>query len=86
MLFYVYPLNGRYVAVSSGLPLWAGSTQQGFSFVPAVHSTLNAFQDYLLFKGSVKDTIAAGYFNNQWQLPQKEVQTLKASGIVSVKE
>ena len=49
-LFYVYPLNGNYVAVSSGLPWWAGSEQQGgFSFVPAAQGALNGLIGYLLF-------------------------------------
>lgn len=67
-LLYIFPANERYLAISSGLPWWTGMGT-GFSFGPSAQSLLSDFKDYVLFKGSVKNRVAEGYFNAQWKLP-----------------
>ena len=75
-LLYVYPVEGRYVVVSSGLPWWTGM-DQGFSFGPAAQSLLSGFRDYLLFQGSIKNNPVSGYFNRGWTLPPAAAAALR---------
>ncbi|MGV3657472.1 MAG: alpha/beta hydrolase-fold protein [Chitinophagaceae bacterium] len=85
-LFYVYPLNGKYVAVSSGLPWWEGVQQQGFSFVPPAQGSLYTLKDFIFFKASARQIITDGFFNNQWQLPVTNAQAMATTGVVDVKK
>lgn len=85
-LLYVFPLNGRYIAISSGLPWWTGQEVQGFPFVSPVQRPLSEFKDFLLFKGSGKNIISQGYFDQNWQLPQTEAQTISETGAVQLKK
>lgn len=75
-LLYVYPVAGRYVVVSSGLPWWTGM-DQGFTFGPAAQSLLNGFKDYILFQGSIRNNPVSGYFNRQWALPPEAAASLR---------
>ncbi|MDX5478348.1 MAG: hypothetical protein LPJ98_07800 [Cyclobacteriaceae bacterium] len=61
-LFYIYPNNGRYVAISSRLPWCAGVINQGFPFVSLTHRQLAEFKDFILFKGSGGNVISTGFF------------------------
>lgn len=83
-LFYIYPVNGHYVAVSSGLPWWTGSNEQNYRFPPSFVNVPD-FKDYILFKETTRNVIADGYFNENWKLTGNEAQKLKESGVV-VKE
>ncbi len=82
-LFYIYPLNGKYIAVSSGLPWWQQEGTSGFNFLPASLSSLTGFKDFILFEGPNK--ISEGYFTNQWQLPESAKEKVKASGVVEIR-
>lgn len=82
-LFYVFQLNNRYVAVNSGLPWWTGQEVQGFPFVTPMHRQLPDFKDYILFKDSVKNIVAQGYFNNNWQLPDADAKTFTTTGAIT---
>ena len=84
-LFYIYPIDGHYVAVSSGLPWWTGQSVQGFRFVPAPILKLGELKDYLLFKGSASAPIAEGYFDTEWNLPAAEKEKIKTSGAATIR-
>src|SRR5690606_14240058 len=79
-LFYIYPLNGRYVAVSSGLPWWRQASASGFNFLPTSLSSLSTFKDFILFEGS--NRISEGYFTNHWNLPEAEKEKIETSRVV----
>ena len=48
-LFYIYPVNGKYIAVSSGLPWWSGIQEQGSPFVPLAAARPYGFQRLYTF-------------------------------------
>ena len=83
-LLYIFPVGDRYVAVSSGLPWWAGVVDQGYPFVPATHRELSEFKDFLFFKESSKNIIADGYFSQDWKLPEVVLTPLTRSGLVTI--
>ncbi len=97
-LLYVFPIGEHYVLVSSGLPWWqtpeAGATRtsggtgrRGSPFsgpIPAF--ALTSLEDYLLFKGSADNPVAAGRFDTNWRLPAAEAAKIKTSAVVTVKE
>lgn len=86
-LVYIFPVDGRYVLVNAGLPWWHanGSSQDRSPFrgsVPAFD--LIGLGDYLLFRGSVENVVAAGRFDQSWRLPEAEAQKIRATGVVSL--
>jgi poly(3-hydroxybutyrate) depolymerase len=85
-LFYVYPIDGHYVAVSSGLPWWTGQSAQGFRFMPAPAIRLMDFKDFVLFKDGVSTLVAEGYFDVNWKLSDADKAKVKASGAGILKD
>jgi acetyl esterase/lipase len=88
-LVYVYPVDGRYVVVSSGLPWWTRLDQAnrpGLTFIAAPYRTLASFGDYILFRGGLDHVIAEGRFDNNWRLPAEAAARLRASGAVEVRQ
>ena len=86
-LVYVFPAGERYVLVSSGLPWWTGAapaTRRRFSFMPGPAGALVGLQDYILFKESLGNVVAAGRFDNNWRLTETDAAKLKASGVVTL--
>lgn len=87
-LAYVFPVGNHYVLVNSGLPWWTLSdnpnapTRQNS---PAPLNILGRFQDFVLFKGTINNIVSGGRFNNDWTLPNAEVDKMKASGVVVLK-
>ncbi|WP_259014996.1 carboxylesterase family protein [Emticicia fluvialis] len=84
-LAYVFPVGARYVLVNSGLPWWTLTENQNAMSrqnSPMPMNNIARFQDFVLFKGTVNNVIAGGRFNNDWTLPAKEAEKLKASGVV----
>ena len=90
-LVYIYPMNGHYVLINSGLPWWTppskteGQGGLNISSLSGRGSSLNAFGDFILFKGTPDNVIWQGKFDNNWVLPAEAVAKLKASGAVTVK-
>lgn len=85
-LFYVFPIDGHYVAVSSGLPWWTGQSAQGFRFMPAPAIRLMDLKDFVLFKDGVTTPIAEGYFDMDWKLSDGDKAKVKASGVGILKD
>jgi len=83
-LLYVFPVNDRYVTVSSGLPWWTGSVDQGLPFVPVAQRSLPEFKDILLFRGSYKSIVTEGYFSQDWKLPATVLTPLINAGVVTI--
>jgi len=86
-LVYIYPMNGHYVLVNSGLPWWTppASTEgqlTGIDRLTGRGSSLNLFPDFILFKDTPDNVISKGYFDNNWELPAAEKAKLQASGVV----
>jgi poly(3-hydroxybutyrate) depolymerase len=82
-LFYVYPIDGHYVAVSSGLPWWANSQSQNYRFPPSF-AEVPSLKDFVLFRNSLKEVVADGYFDQAWKVGSESKSKLVAAG-VSVK-
>lgn len=80
-LFYVYPIDGHYVAVSSGLPWWANSQSQNYRFPPSF-SEVPSLKDFVLFKNSIKEVVADGYFDSEWKLSTDIKSKLSTSGVL----
>lgn len=90
-LVYIFPVNGRYVVVSSGIPFWQSSSDEQtigattvagrvrYRFSSATDARiLTSFPDFILFKGGNNNVISEGYFNHDWTLPASEIEKLKA--------
>lgn len=87
-LAYVFPVGGHYVLVNSGLPWWttvAENSPMSRQASPAPMNVLGRFQDFVLFKGTINTVVSGGRFNNDWTLPAKEADKLKAAGVVEFK-
>jgi hypothetical protein len=81
-LFYIYPMDGHYLAISSGLPWWTGAQQTGFRFIPPALSVLNEQKDFLLFKDGATNVVADGYFNEGWKLNDEDGKKLESGGVM----
>jgi acetyl esterase/lipase len=84
-LFYIFPIDGHYVAVNSGLPWWTNVQAQGFPFLPLPYLSLGGFKDYLLFKTSASNMVSEGNFDNNWKLNSTDAKKLTDSGAVTIK-
>jgi dienelactone hydrolase len=78
-LFYVFPVEGHYVTVNSGLPWWTGIQPQGYPFLPPAQRVLTDFKDYILFKGPSRQVIAEGYFSPNWRMPEADAKVINAT-------
>lgn len=80
-LFYIYPMNGRYVAVNSGLPWWNAKPATTFSFLPQPYALLNRLPDFVLFRETLENALVEGYFDQNWDLSDEQQKKLEASGV-----
>jgi len=87
-LVYIYPMNGHYVLINSGLPWWTPpATEQqtgGIGRLSGRGSSLNPYPDFILFKDTPDNVISQGYFNNNWEIPEAELEELEDSGVVEI--
>ncbi|MGG7663161.1 alpha/beta hydrolase-fold protein [Dyadobacter sp. BHUBP1] len=83
-LFYILPMEGHYVAVSSGLPWWTGVKDEGFPFVSVMHRKLPEFKDIIFFKDSSANLLIDNYFTQEWKLDDDTKRKLSASGAVDI--
>jgi len=88
-LAYVFPMNGQYVLVSSGLPWWTDASGDGggppfANQVPALE--LTAWPDFRLFTTTADSILVEGRFDAAWRLSEDDVQALRGTGAVGVSE
>lgn len=87
-LMYVYPVDGRYVVVHSGLPWWTRfdlASRFELPFLNTPHHALTTFGDYFLFRGGLDNVIAEGRFDREWKLPPDAAAKLQATNAVEVR-
>ncbi len=100
-LVYIFPIDGRYAVISSGLPWWmpppgtpaapvsgaapANPPVRRLNFASGAALALNNFGDFLLFKDSPAAPLAEGRFDAEWKLSAADSEKLSASGVVMVK-
>lgn len=84
-LLYIYPQGQNYVVINSGLSWWSNLKETGYPFVSLTHRVLPDFKDYILFKGSIEEPLAEGYFQNDWTLSDEAKANLKKSGNIQLK-
>lgn len=89
-LVYIYPMNGHYVLINSGLPWWTpplnAEQTGGMGMISGKGSSLNSFPDFILFKDTPDNVISKGYFDNNWEIPETEKEKLEESGIVKIQK
>lgn len=84
-LAYVYPIDGRYVLISSGSPWWEFEPEGRGPFsnqVPALE--LMDLPDYILFRGET--VLAQGRFDRNWRLSDADAAALAATEVVEVRQ
>jgi pimeloyl-ACP methyl ester carboxylesterase len=89
-LVYIFPMNRHYILVNSGLPWWtppkSQSAQRGFAFSGSKVEALKNLGDFLLFRESPENTVAAGNFDKDWKLPADAAEALKGTGTVKLNQ
>lgn len=87
-LVYIFPMNRHYILVNSGLPWWTPpkntGAQRGFAFSGSKVEALKNLGDFLLFRESPENTVAAGNFDKDWKLPADAAEALKGAGTVKL--
>jgi predicted esterase len=99
-LLYVFPIDGHYAIVNSGLLWWTSPppvsgapptalatrpSSRPRSQIPGPAGALVGFKDYILFKESLDNVIAEGYFDNNWRMPEPDAEKMKSTGVIIVK-
>jgi hypothetical protein len=86
-LLFIAPIGDRYVAVNSGVPFWTGADDTerfGNRLLPPVWRVLANAKDYLLFRGSLENILAEGYFDQRWRINTADAAKLTSSGVVLI--
>jgi hypothetical protein len=86
-LVFVYPVDGRYVVIHSGLP-WSTRFDQvnryELDFLNSPAHALTTLGDYVLFRGGLDNIIAEGRFDRNWKVTPKDADTIRATGAVEM--
>jgi len=85
-LLFVFPVDGRYVLINSGLPWWTGGEEArrpGLPFLPLRYRLLLSFGDYILFKGSLENVVAQGVFADDWKIPPADLEKMRKTGAIA---
>jgi predicted esterase len=86
-LVFVYPVDGRYVVIHSGLPWWTRFDQINryeLEFLNTPAHALTTLGDYVLFRGGLDNIVIEGRFDRKWKLPAEEADKIRATGAVEV--
>jgi hypothetical protein len=86
-LMYVYPVDGRYVVIHSGLPWWTRFDQVNryeLSFLNTPAHALTTLGDYVLFRGGLDNIVSEGRFDRNWRLNPETAEKIRATGAVEV--
>lgn len=88
-LAYIYPRNGNYVLINSGISIFDAPESKKeigpwvrFS-APPILFALMKFDDYVLF--DKERVLAEGFFDNTWQLSDQSKEAFLKTGKVSIK-
>jgi hypothetical protein len=83
-LVFVYPDGDRCALINSGLPWWTGAEfmSGGLPFVPEKLRVLLGLEDYMLFKGTSDNVVAAGRFERDWTLSKAAAERLRSTGTI----
>ena len=87
-LMFVYPVDGRYVVIHSGLPWWTRFDQVNryeLDFLNTPAHALTTLGDYVLFRGGLDNIIAEGRFDKNWKLTPKDADKIRATGAVEMR-
>ena len=88
-MVYVYPVDGRYVVVHSGLPWWTRIDQAAVNYqLPYLNTpqhALTTFGDYVIFRGGLENIVAEGRFDRNWKLPDDAARKLRSLGAIEVR-
>jgi predicted esterase len=80
-LFYVFPMNGRYIAVNSGIPWWTGKGLSSW-YLPQPQMSIYDYKDFSLYQGSAGNVVSEGFFDNNWKLTEEKKKELGASSVL----
>jgi poly(3-hydroxybutyrate) depolymerase len=80
-LIYVFPVDGHYVVVNSGLPWW---TNPLAPTPQPSYTVLGGFKDFVLFRDAVSNVVSDGYFTDDWKLKEEDSKKLTAGGVVTL--
>ncbi|WP_026630869.1 carboxylesterase family protein [Dyadobacter alkalitolerans] len=83
-LFYIFPVDKHYVAVSSGLPWWTSADNKDAAFISPVHRRLPEFKDLFFFKDSSTNVIVDGNFSEDWKVTDEMKTKLSNSGAIMI--
>jgi dipeptidyl aminopeptidase/acylaminoacyl peptidase len=81
-LVYIFPANGRYVVVNSGLPWWMNTKPGGNPFSSGPVAAAAGLKDFVLFKDSNDNKVSEGYFDNDWRVTANDKAALAKEGVV----
>lgn len=87
-LVFVAPVGKNYVLVNSGLPWWTGAdraTTPGPDYIRSPLRELLGFRDFILFRGSLDNVVAAGDFTRSWKVPPGPAAKMAATGAVRIR-
>jgi hypothetical protein len=90
-LVYIFPMNGKYVLINSGLPWWTpykggGSPSSILDGAGKSGYLANSTSDFILFKEAADNIIIQGNFDSNWKLTKTSVNGLVSTSIVTVNE
>jgi poly(3-hydroxybutyrate) depolymerase len=83
----IAPAGDRYILVNSGLAWWSGldtASKTGTPSPPAYKALLD-LGDYVVFRRSLANVVAAGRFDQNWKLPAGQAAKLAAAGVVQIR-
>lgn len=88
-LAYIYPRNGKYVVINTGLSIFdAPASKKELGrwarlSSPAIQYALMKFDDFVLFDKEI--ILAEGFFDNTWQLDDQTKEVFLKTGKVIIK-
>jgi len=86
-MMFVYPVDGRYIIVHSGLPWWTRidlTQRYQLSFLNTPQHALKTFGDYFVFRTGIDNILAEGRFDRNWKLPAADAAKLRALAAVEL--
>jgi len=83
-LIYAADVGVTRVVVISGLPPSIPGAAAGPSWLPPLQRAVATLPDYVLFRGSLDNRVAEGYFDQNWRLPPDADRRLRSLPAITV--